>query len=285
MDAAETWGLAEKLTETFDAATVLARGPKARGAIRAGGLREEWSPESESSSEVLDHLLSRGDLGGARIAVQLHGEPLPDLVDTLRLAGAHVIEVPVYRWAPPEDEAPLHRLVESVARCGVDALAFTSAPAAVSFLRTADALGHGPAVREALRGRVVAAAVGPITAGPLQREDLPVVQPERSRLGALARKLVEDLPERRGVRLPVAGHALDIRGHAVVVDGRLVALSTAAMALLRELSLRPGQVVSRRDLLAVGDGGDEHAVEVAVGRLRSGYRLAYEPERSGNWRY
>jgi uroporphyrinogen-III synthase len=58
-------------------------------------------------------------------------------------------------------------------------------------------------------------------------------------------------------------------------------------------------VVSRRDLLAVGDGGDEHAVEVAVGRLRSalgdsrmiltvvkrGYRLAYEPERSGNWRY
>jgi uroporphyrinogen-III synthase len=77
------------------------------------------------------------------------------------------------------------------------------------------------------------------------------------------------------------------------------------MALLRRLIARPGQVVSRRDLLSLtpGEGGDEHAVEVAIGRLRAalgdprivltvvkrGYRLAYEPERAGthdgHWRY
>jgi uroporphyrinogen-III synthase len=77
------------------------------------------------------------------------------------------------------------------------------------------------------------------------------------------------------------------------------------MALLRELISRPGHVISRSGLLKVtpGEGGDEHAVEVAVGRLRTalgdpriiqtvvkrGYRLAYEPERAGNhdgtWRY
>jgi uroporphyrinogen-III synthase len=77
------------------------------------------------------------------------------------------------------------------------------------------------------------------------------------------------------------------------------------MALLRELISRPGQVISRADLLKIapGDSDDEHAVEVAVGRLRTalgdprivqtvvkrGYRLAYEPERAGNpadeWRY
>jgi len=95
MDAADTWGLVEKLTEAVGSAIVLARGPKARGAIRACGLREEWSPESESSSEVLQHLMDSYDLDGVRIAVQLHGEPLPDLVQTLRLAGAEVIEVPV----------------------------------------------------------------------------------------------------------------------------------------------------------------------------------------------
>jgi uroporphyrinogen-III synthase len=69
------------------------------------------------------------------------------------------------------------------------------------------------------------------------------------------------------------------------------------MVLLRILTTRPGHVVSRTDLLKItpGDGG-EHAVEVAVGRLRTalgdprfiqtvvkrGYRLAYEPERAGN---
>ena len=296
MDAAETWGLAEKLIEAVDAATVLARGPKARGAIRASGLREAWSPESESSSEVLGYLMSGTELDGARVAVQLHGEPLPDLVETLRLAGAEVIEVPVYRWLPPEDTSPLARLVEAVVCGGVDAVAFTSAPAAASFLQAADAHGRGPLIRAALGGPVLAACVGPVTAGPLLRADIPVVLPSRSRLGALAREIVEQLPRRRGQSLPVAGRLLEVRGQAVVVDDRLVPLSSASMALLRELAAKPGQVVARRELLAVapGDGGDEHAVEVAVGRLRAalgepqivltvvkrGYRLAYEPERA-----
>jgi uroporphyrinogen-III synthase len=152
---------------------------------------------------------------------------------------------------------------------------------------------------------VLAACVGPVTAGPLLGEDIPVIQPARMRLGALVREIVEQLPAHRGRLLPAAGHLLDVRGHAVVVDGTMVPLSTASMALLRSLIARPGQVVSRRDLLNLtpGEGGDEHAVEVAVGRLRAalgdprivltvvkrGYRLAYEPERAGShdgrWRY
>jgi uroporphyrinogen-III synthase len=73
------------------------------------------------------------------------------------------------------------------------------------------------------------------------------------------------------------------------------------MALLRELTARPGRVVSRASLLKIapGDGAGEHAVEVAVGRLRTalgdpriiqtvvkrGYRMAYEPERAGSRGY
>lgn len=305
MEAADTWGLLPAMTDTLHKATVLARGPKARGAIRASGLREAWSPESESSSEVLEYLIASPDLAGKRIAVQLHGEPLPDLVQTLRLAGAEVIEVPVYRWVLPEDTAPLQRLLELVSVGGVDAVAFTSAPAAASFLRTADQHGCGVAVREALRGPVVAACVGPVTAGPLERENIPVIQPERARLGALVRQIVEQIPVRCGRRLPVAGHLLDVRGHAVVLDDTLIPLSSASMGLLRALIAQPGQVVSRSDLLkqSAGDGGDEHAVEVAIGRLRTalgdprivqtvvkrGYRLAYEPERAAEseqgWRY
>ena len=53
IEAADTWGLAGKLTDAIGRATVLARGPKARGAVRSAGLREAWSPESESSDEVL----------------------------------------------------------------------------------------------------------------------------------------------------------------------------------------------------------------------------------------
>jgi uroporphyrinogen-III synthase len=291
MDAAEAWGLADDLVVALEGSTILARGPKARGAVRASGLREEWSPESESSIEVLEHVLANYPLDGSRVAVQLHGEPLPDLVDALRASGADVIEVPVYRWVPPADEQPLRRLVEQVACASIDALAFTSAPAAVNFLRTADELGLGAAVRDALRERVLCAAVGPVTAAPLERELIPVIQPARSRLGALVREIVEALPSRAS-ELRVGAHRLELRGHAVVLDDVLVPLPATGMALLRVLAERPGQVFSRDALMRAlpGDGNDGHAVEVAIGRLRTalgdpviiatvvkrGYRLAVD---------
>jgi uroporphyrinogen-III synthase len=221
------------------------------------------------------------------------------MVQTLRLAGADVIEVPVYRWVLPEDSAPLDRLIQAVSCAAVDAVAFTSAPAAASFLRAAREQGCGGSVHAALRGPVVPACVGPVTAGPFQQGGIPVIQPGRARLGALVREIVEQVPLRRGMSLPAGGHVLDVRGHAVVVDGTLMPLTSASTALLRELTTRPGHVVSRGDLLKITPGeGGEHAVEVAIGRLRTalgdpriiqtvmkrGYRLAYEPERAG-WRY
>ena len=296
MEAADGWGIGEQLTRAVGQAAVVARGPKARGAIRAAGLREAWSPESESSSEVLEYLVARG-VAGKRIAVQLHGEPLPDMVQTLRMAGAEVIEVPVYRWVLPEDPAPLQRLIQATSCAAVDAVAFTSAPAAASFLRAARLQGCWPSVRAALTGPVVPACVGPVTAGPFQEEGIPVIQPGRARLGALVREIIEQVPLRRGVTVPAAGHMLEIRGQAVVTDGRLVPLTVSSMSLLRELVARPGHVVSRANLLKLTPGeGGEHAVEVAIGRLRTalgdprviqtvtkrGYRLAYEPERAGH---
>lgn len=289
MDAAETWGLAEQLIGALGSATILARGPKVRGAVRATDLREAWSPDSESTTEVLAHMLANYELDGKRVAVQLHGEPLRDLVEALRASGAEVVEVPVYRWEPPEDEQPLRRLIDSVAAAGLDALTFTSAPAAVNFLRTADDMGVGDAVRDALRGPVLCAAVGPVTAAPLVADGIPVVQAERFRLGALIREVVEHVPERAQV-LTAAGHRLEIRGHAAVVDDTLVCLPGAGMSLLRALATRPGQVFARDQLggLLPGESSDGHAVEVAIGRLRAalgdpaivqtvvkrGYRLA-----------
>jgi uroporphyrinogen-III synthase len=287
LEAADAWDL--PLVEHLRSARVLARGPKARGAIRGGGLVDAWSPESESSAEVLAHLLSgaEGPLEGRRIAVQLHGDPLPDLVAGLRRHGAEVLTVPVYRWVLPEDVAPVRRLVETVIAGGIDAVTFTSAPAAASLLTVADDLGRQTELIDALRERVLAIAVGPVTAGPLDAVGVPTCQPERARLGALAREVVARLPERDPV-LPVGSHTLQVRGYAAVVDGRLIELAPGPMTVLRELAGRPGHVVSRAELIAsLPGGGDGHAVEMAVTRLRAalgvpvvetvvkrGYRLA-----------
>lgn len=196
MEAAELWGLGEQLRERLSGTQLLTRGPKAKGAVRAAGLAETWSPDSEATDEVLAWLL-RQDLNGRRIAVQLHGEPLPEFTGALRSAGAHVVEIPVYRWLPAEDLKPLRRLVGLVIAGTIDCVTFTSAPAVVSMLATAREDGHEKALLEALSSGILVACVGPVTALPLERLGVATVQPERARLGALVRTVVEQLPARR----------------------------------------------------------------------------------------
>ncbi len=272
MAAAEGWGLSGDLGDHLTRARLLTRGPKARGAVRAAGLNDHWTPATESCEEVKQYLLAQ-DLRGRRIAVQQHGEPLTDFVADLRGAGAEVIEIPVYRWLPYRDPSPLRRLITQTVSGAVDAVAFTSAPAVHAMLGAARAEGVEDALIAAFSGPVVAACVGPVTAAPLDARGVPTLQPERARLGALARALARHLPEQSVTRLDAGGHQLEIRGHAVVVDGELRPLPPAPMSVLKRLADKPGHVVSRADLRVVLPGSlardsAEHAVEMAITRLR-----------------
>ncbi|MFI1469671.1 uroporphyrinogen-III synthase [Streptomyces wuyuanensis] len=291
VEAADGWGFGEELLACLRGVELLARGPKVKGAIRAAGLTEEWSPTSESMAEVLDRLLDEG-VADRRVALQLHGEPLPGFVEALRAGGAEVVVVPVYRWMPPEDLAPLDRLLDATVGRSLDAVTFTSAPAAASLFSRAEDRGLLPGLLDALAHDVLPACVGPVTALPLQAVGLDTVQPDRFRLGPLVQLLCVELPSRART-LPVAGRRVEIRGHAVLVDGEVRPVPPAGMSLLNTLARRPGWVVSRADLLRAlpGAGRDEHAVETAMARLRTalgvpnliqtvvkrGYRLALDP--------
>ena len=295
--AAEGWGVADQLVAALARARIVSRGPKATGALRAVGLHEQWSPESESSREVLHHLLESG-VHGRRIALQLHGatehwDPFPEFVGELRAAGAEVVPIRMYRWLPART-AEFDQLISQIAQRHVDAVSFTSAPAAAATLQRARELGIADQLIDALRTDVCAMCVGPVTAQPLMRLGIPTSSPQRMRLGALARHTAEQLPLHRSRTLQAAGHVIEIRGSCVVVDGVIKPLSPAAMATLRLLAQRPGLVIGRNDLLRAlpGNGSDTHAVDTAVLRLRAalgdknivatvvkrGYRLAIDEE-------
>ncbi len=296
--AADGWGLANDLLAALGKARIVSRGPKATGALRAAGLPEEWSPDSESSRELLQYLVE-GGIAGQRIAVQLHGatddwDPFPEFLDELRAAGAEVVPIRVYRWNPAPRNGDFDQLVLGIAEERFDAVSFTSAPAVASVLMRATEMGIEHRVLSALRTSVHAMCVGPVTARPLVRLGVPTSAPERMRLGALARHITDELPLLQSRTVRVAGHQLEIRGTCVMVDGVVKPLSPAGMATIRALSHRPGAVVSRGDLLRAlpGTGTDTHAVETAVLRLRTalgdknivstvvkrGYRLSVEDD-------
>ncbi|KAA1420297.1 uroporphyrinogen-III synthase [Nocardioides humilatus] len=290
LTAAERWGLQEQLVAHLSTAEILARGPKSVGALRRFGLRELWSPESEEFEDVLAHLRGR-DLTGLRIVVQEHGQSLSMAAHALRRVGADVTTVAIYRVDPADDLEPMFGLVEAVVDGQIDAVTFTAAPAIAAMMEAAATAGHRDDLVSAFQADVIAACVGPVTAAAFEMWGVPSIYPERSRLAAMIKQLEIELPSRAGgTSLEVAGHTLLLHGDDVLLDGVHVKLSPAPYAVLQALLVNPGTVVSRRDLLMAlpsGTAGSEHAVEMAVARLRAslgtrciqtvvkrGYRLA-----------
>lgn len=289
--AAESWGILPQLLAGLGAAEILARGPKTMGALRRQGLRELWAPESEEFEDVLQHLRGR-DLSGLRIVVQEHGQSLSMVAHALRRQGADVVTVTVYRVLSAEDPTPMFGLIDLIADRAVDAVTFTSAPAVAALMEAAGSTGRRDEVVSAFQADVVASCVGPVTSAAFEMWGVPTIFPERSRLAAMVKQLETELPSRReGLSIELAGgRMLLLHGDGVLVDGLEVRLTPAPAAVLAALVANPGNVVSRSALLAMlpsGTAGSEHAVEMAVARLRAalgtkavqtvvkrGYRLA-----------
>lgn len=266
VEAADAAGLAEDLLAVCAGARLIARGPKARGAIEAAGLSADWVAQSETAAEIEAFLLAEG-VASLGIAVQHHGSGADGLDEAFEAAGASVSSVVVYSWGAPDPEV-LSDSVRSAAQGLLDAVVFTSAPGVVAWLEAASPQDLAAIRNRNLSGQLVLATVGPITAAPLMDVGLRPLVPERWRLGALVRELVTHYAQQAPIAT-VAG-PLRVRARGAVLGEQVLELSPVSVAILAELAQTPGAVVSRERLQALlpGDSCDGHAVETAVARLR-----------------
>ncbi|MCE7884513.1 MAG: uroporphyrinogen-III synthase [Actinobacteria bacterium ATB1] len=192
--SAEELGMRADLERVFAGARRYARGPKARTALRELGLGVEWTPPSETSSELLARLVAEAQ-PGQRVMVQAHGQPMPEFRTTLSPLGVDVVEVPVYRWHPPLDPEPGRELVRRLVAGELDAVSFTSAPSVRGLFSLAEPLGMADPAKDALR-RSVVAAVGDVTADELRDAGVePDLIPSRPRMGIMYRELADNWGE------------------------------------------------------------------------------------------
>jgi uroporphyrinogen-III synthase len=267
-EAADAAGLGPTLVEVLSHSRILVRGPKARGALRAGGLSDAGMSPEETTASLVDQVVHEGAVGRT-VAVQLHGFVDEEQLDRLRAAGARVITVAPYLWATPVDPQRVVRILEAISARSLDAVTFTSAPAAEALLVAAGQRGMRDGVVAALRTDVVPFTVGPITAAPLHAAGIESIHPDRYRLGAMVRVLCEHLTTHHVRRLQTQHGLLEIRGRSAAIGGRRCTLSPTSVGVLRLLVDAGGAVVSKAKLQEVlPDAGDDRALEVAVGRLR-----------------
>ena len=275
LEAADAIQLGDELRDALSGVDLLARGPKATGALVTAGFDVAWTAPRARYDDIVERLAAQ-ETEGVLIAVQLDGAGAEELCERIEALGASVIRVPVYRWSLPEDTTAAERLIRSVVERRVDAVTFTAKPAVENFLEIAGFMGVLEDAVEALSTDVDSFCVGPVCAGGF--DDHPTVNifvPERHRLGAMVQQIAAKFAA-RGEDLELGGTRVRVQGRLVVIeggpDGPVVAhLSDRERALLAALMERPGVVHSKRDLLRrvwLGAESDEHLVEVTVARLR-----------------
>jgi uroporphyrinogen decarboxylase len=166
---------------------VLVRGPKPLAALRELGARVDFQvPEPNTWRELLAVVDANFPLVGLRVALQEYGKPSDELVAALKVRGAVVTTVPVYRWALPADTGPLRQAIAELAGGSIAAVLFTSAQQVEHLVEVAAQERREAELRTALEQRVVVASVGPTTSEALRDHGLPVdIEPEHPKMGHL----------------------------------------------------------------------------------------------------
>jgi uroporphyrinogen-III synthase len=188
-------GVRPAFVEALDSSKIAARGPKPVAVLRELGLTP-WvvAPEPNTWRELLATLDAKAaelTLRGARVAIQEYGTANPQLVDGLRERGATVVTVPVYRYALPDDIAPLEAAARAVAGRELDVALFTTATQVVHLLEVARRMNVEPAVRQGLAAMAVA-SIGPTTSEELREQGIAIdIEAGHPKMGFLVRDAAE----------------------------------------------------------------------------------------------
>ena len=209
LSVAETKYPREQIVAALQCVRVVPRGPKPIAVLRELGITPALTvPEPNTWRELLHTLVEaaksspRFHLRGARIALQEYGVSNPELIAALAERGAIVTRVPVYRWALPEDVAPLQSAIQELAAGKIDVVLFTTGIQADHLFQVAADMKLEDAMRRGLR-RAVVASIGPTTSEELKRQGIPSdLEPSHPKMGFLVKETAERSASLLGKKRP-----------------------------------------------------------------------------------
>ncbi|MFS0636597.1 uroporphyrinogen-III synthase [Mesobacillus foraminis] len=180
---AEKLGQAQGFVQAIQQARVAARGYKTVNGLKRLGITPAVRDDDGSMAGLL-RSLSLHTFANSKVALQLHGDPAPKLMEFLEEQGVESKEILPYQHIPPNPEV-LDQLVNEILKGKVDAVNFTSTPQVRFLFGYAEEKGLLDDMLAAFAGPVVAVAVGKVTGAALKDAGVErIVVPEEERMGA-----------------------------------------------------------------------------------------------------
>ncbi|HEY8333367.1 MAG TPA: uroporphyrinogen-III synthase [Tardiphaga sp.] len=160
-------GLEAEFVAAVGRSRKFARGPKPGRALREIGLEPDVVTE-KPTSEGIAEMLSRLDLKGHRLALQLYPEKDHSvLIDAIKSLGAEVDTVSPYVYDAQAAETNIIAAIDEMAAGRVDAIALTSSGQVRRLVEAAKAHDRDAQLRTALAGTPIA-SVGPVVSDELK---------------------------------------------------------------------------------------------------------------------
>jgi uroporphyrinogen-III synthase len=171
---------------------LVARGPKPVAALKAFGLQPTLTvPEPNTWVDLISTLDEYRPVKGLRVAVQEYGASNPDLLKALNQRGAEVFQVPIYRWALPNDLGPLRQVLDDIIAGKAPVLLITNAAQVDHVMQVLGKDGKVGPFRAALKNMVVA-SIGPTASERLRQHDWPIdLEPSHPKMGVLVKECGE----------------------------------------------------------------------------------------------
>ncbi len=181
--------LTDRFLSALAACQVAVRGPKPSSVLRGRRVRIDLAAAEPFTTHEVLAAVSGVDVRGKSVLVQRYGGPNLELDVALEARAATVIELPTYRWALPEDCAPLRKLIDELAQGRVDCVVFTSASQVRNLFAVAQETDQAQSLRGSL-GNVVVASIGPVCSEALVAAGVRVqVEASPPKLGPLVEAL------------------------------------------------------------------------------------------------
>jgi uroporphyrinogen-III synthase len=180
------------ILEALKQTVLVARGPKPVAALKAFGLQPTLTvPEPNTWVDLISTLDEYRPVKGLRIAVQEYGASNPDLLKALNQRGAEVFQVPIYRWALPEDLGPLRQMLNNIIDGKVSVLLVTNAAQVDHVIQVLEKGGQVELFRTALK-KMVVASIGPTASERLRQHEWPIdLEPSHPKMGVLVKEASE----------------------------------------------------------------------------------------------
>jgi uroporphyrinogen-III synthase len=207
MSAAKCLGLEKQLVESLNQVVVICRSFKSKYALSNHGVKTDSIPE-ENTGEGIVKLLKNYVLWNKSVAIIWHGSYSTVLREELYKSGALVLECSIYTYSfdlnenganilktmgfkyKTPQETKVIEAIEEISNGFIDAITFTSPPAAREIFKIAERYHLKESLQVSLNKDVIVVAVGPSTEKALAENGVKVdVMPNVYKMGTMVKAL------------------------------------------------------------------------------------------------